>query len=69
MRRPNPLDDFDARRERMRRDMARARRITFGVMFLIAIGIALGGWWLLGHPEEIGAWFGRFAAGVESGAS
>jgi hypothetical protein len=61
-------NDFDKRRDEIRRSGDRIRRVAWVIMVLswvVMAAIAVGGIYLLLHPEVIGEFVGRIIAGFE----
>ena len=62
--------DFDRQFDETRRRIARTRRVISTLVIIIWTLIIGTGGWLLLHPENVGAFFGRIAAGfTEVGGS
>lgn len=70
---PAAPNDFDSRRAAMRARIARralrdarTRNVITLIAAMVVLVILGSGAWLLMHPEQIGAFFGRIAAGARS---
>lgn len=65
MNQRHPLRRSDQHAATMAR-MRRMRNVTTLIAVMIMLTIGAGSGWLLMHPEQIGTFIGRVAAGVRS---